>query len=70
MSDPEAPSAADLARRHLAHEIRNSLGAMRSAAELLQRRYKPEGRELRLFEVILKEIDRLAELTDSERGRK
>ena len=70
MSDSPAPTAADLARRHLAHEIRNSLGAMRSATELLQRRYRPEGRELRLFDVILKEIDRLAELTDSELGRK
>ncbi len=68
MSEPTAPTATDLARRHLAHEIRNSLGAMRSAAELLARRYHPEGRELRLFEVILKEIDRLAELTDSELG--
>jgi nitrogen-specific signal transduction histidine kinase len=70
MSEPTPVTTTDLARRHLAHEIRNSLGAMRSAAELLHRRYQPEGRELRLFEVIIKEIDRLVELTKAELGKK
>lgn len=59
-------SNVDAARRHVAHELRNSLGAMRSAVELLQRHYRPEGRELRLFDVLIKEVDRLTELTDSE----
>jgi len=58
-----SPPEPDVARRRLAHEIRNAAGAIRTAAELLQRRYQPEGREQRLFEVILAEVDRLKELT-------
>jgi nitrogen-specific signal transduction histidine kinase len=58
-----SPPGADVARRRLAHEIRNAAGAIRTAAELLQRRYRPEGRDLRLFEVILAEVERLKELT-------
>jgi nitrogen-specific signal transduction histidine kinase len=60
-----APSGPSSATRALVHEIRNSLGAIRTAVELLQRRYRPEGREQRLFEVILTEIDRLSELSKS-----
>jgi nitrogen-specific signal transduction histidine kinase len=52
------------------HEIRNSLGAIRTAVELLQRRYGPEGREQRLFEVIFTEIDRLSALAASPRAPK
>lgn len=62
MSDAPTPEAIDAARRHLVHEMRNALGAIRSATELLQRRYRPEGREQRLFEVILKEVEHLDEL--------
>lgn len=62
MTDTPTPEALQLARREIAHDVRNGLGAIRSAAELLQRRYKPEGRERRLFEVMLKEIERLSEL--------
>ena len=62
MTDEPSPEAIEAARRHIAHEMRNSIGAIRSATELLQRRYNPEGREQRLFEVILKEIERLNEL--------
>ena len=52
-------SAEEAARRALVHDMRNAVGAIRTAAELLQRRYQPEGRDLRLFEVIFSEIDRL-----------
>jgi nitrogen-specific signal transduction histidine kinase len=62
MSDEPTPQALEAARRHLAHEIRNAIGAIRSATELLQRRYAPEGKDLRLFDVILKEVDRVNEL--------
>lgn len=62
MTEPPSAEALQLARREIAHDLRNGLGAIRSAAELLQRRYKPEGREKRLFEVILKEIERLSEM--------
>ena len=53
------PSDAEAARQLLVHEMRNAIGAIRTATELLQRRYRPEGRDLRLFEVIFSEIDRL-----------
>ena len=66
MSEAPSAEALELARRHLAHEIRNCLGAIRSAAEVLDRRYKPEGRERRLFEVIWKEIERLSELIGAD----
>lgn len=62
MTEPPSAEALQLARREIAHEVRNGLGAIRSAAELLQRRYKPEGREKRLFEVMLQEIERLSEM--------
>ena len=62
MTDEPTPEAIEAARRHVAHEMRNAIGAIRSATELLQRRYQPEGREQRLFDVIYKEIDRLNEL--------
>ena len=58
----DSPAELDVARRRLAHEIRNAAGAIRTAAELLQRRYHPEGRDLRLFEVILAEVERLKDL--------
>ena len=61
MSDEPTPQAIEAARRHLVHELRNAFGAIKSATELLQRHYNPEGRERRLFEVILKEVDRLNE---------
>lgn len=68
MSHPAARGVSDPARRRVAHEIRNSLGAIRNAAELLERRYQPEGRDQRLFRVIVTEIDRLAEITEEELG--
>ena len=54
MSDAP-PSDAESARRLLVHEMRNAIGAIRTATELLQRRYRPEGRDQRLFEVIFSE---------------
>ena len=66
MIEEPTPEAIEAARRFFAHEMRNSIGAIRSATELLQRRYNPEGRDLRLFDVILTEVDRLNELV----GRK
>ncbi|MGH7860046.1 MAG: histidine kinase dimerization/phospho-acceptor domain-containing protein [Candidatus Binatia bacterium] len=66
MSEPER--TIDPARRRVAHEVRNSLGAIRTATELLERRYRPDGKEQRLFQVILKEIDRLDEITLLELG--
>ncbi|MGH7821725.1 MAG: histidine kinase dimerization/phospho-acceptor domain-containing protein [Candidatus Binatia bacterium] len=69
MREPTEGSA-DAGRRKVAHEIRNSLGAIRTATELLERRYQPEGKEQRLFQVILKEIDRLDEITLVELGPK
>ena len=68
MSQPENKPAVDPARARVAHEIRNSLGAIRTAAELLGRHYRPEGREQRLFRVMIQEIDRLAEITEQELG--
>lgn len=68
MTEPERPI--DPARRRVAHEVRNSLGAIRTATELLERRYQPDGKEQRLFQVILKEIDRLDEITLLELGPK
>ena len=65
--DEPTPEAIEAARRHLAHEMRNAIGAIRSATELLQRRYNPEGRELRLFEIMLKELERLNELVGQRR---
>jgi nitrogen-specific signal transduction histidine kinase len=70
MNDLFAPKGGtiDAGRRRVAHEIRNSLGAIRSATELLQRHYDPRDRQLRLFNVLLTEVDRLAEITDEELG--
>lgn len=68
MSPPEGPDIPDRERRRLVHEIRNALGAIRTAAELLERRYRPEGREERLFRAIFQEIDRLDALTLAELG--
>ncbi len=64
MSDAP-PSEAESARRLFAHDMRNAIGAIRTATELLQRRYRPEGRDLRLFEVILSELERLDALAGS-----
>lgn len=62
MTERPTAEAIEAARRYLVHEMRNSIGAIRSAAELLQRRYNPEGRDLRLFEIIFQEADALNEL--------
>jgi nitrogen-specific signal transduction histidine kinase len=64
------PSDAESARRLLVHEMRNAIGAIRTATELLQRRYHPEGRDRRLFEVIFSEIDRLDNLADGDSRQK
>ena len=56
-------------RRRLTHSLRNSLGAMLSATEILERHYKPDGREARLFRVLLEEIARLGKLIDDQLGR-
>ena len=62
MSD-SPPASIDPTLRRVAHELRNSLGAIRTATELLERHFRPSGREQRLFRVILEEIDRLDHLT-------
>jgi nitrogen-specific signal transduction histidine kinase len=59
-------SGADAARRLLAHDMRNAIGAIRTATELLQRRYRPEGRDLRLIEVIFAELARLDALAGGD----
>ena len=55
-------------RRALWHDIRNSLGAMLSATEVLETRYAPSGREARLFQVLIEEIGRLEKLLEAEFG--
>ncbi|NNF67378.1 MAG: PAS domain-containing protein, partial [Gammaproteobacteria bacterium] len=53
--------------RQLAHEVKNPLGGLRGAAQLLQRQL--ESAELREYtEVIISETDRLASLVDSLLG--
>jgi hypothetical protein len=41
---------------------------MRTAAELLERHYEASGREQRLFQILLKEIDRLDAIATEELG--
>ena len=65
MSDSR-PSDAESARRLLVHDMRNAIGAIRTATELLQRRYRPEGRDLRLIEVIFSELARLDALAGGD----
>jgi nitrogen-specific signal transduction histidine kinase len=67
MSDDSRAATAAATRASFVHEVRNSLGAIRTAAELLQQRYQPQGRELRLFEVIISEIDRLNDLAGAKK---
>jgi two-component system sensor histidine kinase PilS (NtrC family) len=43
----------------LAHEIRNPLGAMRGAIQVLQSQTPPESSQAQLMEIILRESDRL-----------
>jgi two-component system nitrogen regulation sensor histidine kinase GlnL len=53
--------------RQLAHEVRNPLGGLRGAAQLLERQLvDPEQREY--TQVIIREADRLVDLTDSLLG--
>lgn len=49
--------------RQLAHEVKNPLGGMRGAAQLLERRL-PSGELKRYTEIIIAEADRLAALVD------
>ena len=70
MNETPRAGTTDPARRKVAHEMRNCLGAIRTAAELLERHYHPEGREQRLFSVILQEVDRLDDITLAELGEK
>ncbi len=46
----------------LAHEIRNPLGAMRGAIQVLESSTKPESMQASLMEIILKESDRLNDI--------
>ena len=64
MSDAP-PTDGEAARRVLVHDMRNAIGAIRTATELLQRHYRPAGRDLRLFEVIFSELERLDALAGS-----
>jgi nitrogen-specific signal transduction histidine kinase len=53
-------------RRLFAHDARNAIGAIRTAAEVLQRRHGGEGTNPKLFAIILEELDRLEKLVDTE----
>ena len=53
-------------RRLFAHDLRNSIGAIRTAAEVLQRRHGSEGTNPKLFTIILDELDRLEKMVDTE----
>ncbi|MEM9384072.1 MAG: nitrogen regulation protein NR(II) [Pseudomonadota bacterium] len=52
--------------RQLAHEIKNPLGGLRGAAQLLERRLGEDGREY--TGIIMREADRLTQLVDSLLG--
>lgn len=52
--------------RQLAHEIKNPLGGLRGAAQLLERRLEEDAREY--TGVIMREADRLTQLVDSLLG--
>jgi signal transduction histidine kinase len=67
---PPAPSDPEAMRRHYVHEMRNSLGAIRTAAELLQRRLPEDPRFARLLEILLKEAERLDQLIGEAFPRK
>lgn len=56
-------------RRRLAHEMRNALGAVRTSAELLERRLTLGEREARLMKIVLSECDHLESLIDESFGR-
>ena len=53
-------------RRLFAHDLRNSIGAVRPAAEVLQRRVGTEGSNAKLFTILLDELDRLEKMVDTE----
>ena len=52
-------AAFDEAAKGLAHEIRNPLGAMRGAIQMLESKMPPESLQAGLMDIILKESDRL-----------
>ena len=53
-------------RRLCAHDLRNAIGALRTAAEVLQRRHGSEGSNAKLFTIMLDELDRLEKMVDTE----
>lgn len=53
-------------RRSLAHDLRNSIGAARTAAEVLQRRHGADSSNAKLFAILLAELDRLETAVDVE----
>ena len=53
-------------RRLFAHDLRNSIGAIRTASEVLQRRHGTEGTNAKLFTIILDELDRLEKMVDTD----
>ena len=57
----------DLLRRNLGHEIRNPLGGIRGAAQLLERELPGEGQR-EFTQLIIREADRLARLADGLLG--
>ncbi|MBO67876.1 MAG: PAS domain-containing sensor histidine kinase [Acidiferrobacteraceae bacterium] len=52
----------------LAHEIKNPLGGLRGAAQLLHRNNSENNEQLNYIEIIIREADRLAELVDRMTG--
>ena len=70
MSAPPSTPPSDRSFRELAHDVRNSIGAILSASELLERHYRPDGREARLFKIIFEEIDRLMKLVEARPAAK
>jgi nitrogen-specific signal transduction histidine kinase len=53
-------------RRLFAHDLRNSIGAIRTATEVLQRRVGGEGSNAKLFTIMLDELDRLEKMVDTD----
>lgn len=53
-------------RRRFGHDLRNSIGAARTAAEVLQRRFGGEPSNAKLFAILLAELDRLEAAVDDE----
>jgi len=52
----------------LAHEVRNPLGSIRGAAEILQADYSSENENYRFLKILIKEVDRLNQVIETFLG--